>query len=111
MLRMDDRQVPIQNRKWIAVNGELRIERNSLLTGWQIRGTQEARPLRHGSCIHGGRGAPDSMRNVTNQQVPARDELCARLAVAQAFNTASKQGPRVNLIGEQPVNVVDELAF
>jgi hypothetical protein len=38
MIRMHDREMAVENRKWIAVEGELGIERDALFLGIEIRG-------------------------------------------------------------------------
>src|SRR5262245_59300581 len=53
MVGVDDGQMPLENRKGIAINRELVVKRNALLFGIEILRAQETLATRDGYCVDG----------------------------------------------------------
>src|SRR5262245_26073576 len=64
MVGMNNREMPVEYRKRIAVDREFRVEWNPLLTGRKICCAQETRTPGDRGRVDGGRRADDAMRNV-----------------------------------------------
>src|SRR5262249_51642128 len=98
MLAVDDRQMVIDDWKWIAIDRVILIERNSPLLRIKVSGAQETWPLRDGITIDLGGSAADPMRNMPHENIKPVDAHAAGFCVCQALDSTCKARPRLALI-------------
>ena len=95
---VNNREVPFENREWIAIKCEP-LEGDTLLLGIKIVRAQKTSALRNGEGVHGGHRAFHAMRNVPNENLAAENSFRPCPAFAQAFESTCQRRPCGGLLG------------
>src|SRR5215831_1792891 len=98
MLAVDDREMVVDDRKWIAIDCVIRVERNSPFFGIEIFRTKETRPLRNGIAIDSGSGTRHAMRNMSHENIEPVDAHATRVCIGKPFYSTCKARPGLALI-------------
>src|SRR5262245_44264396 len=98
MPAVDDREMVVDDREWIAIDRVIRVERNSPFFGIEIFRTKETRPLRNGIAINSGSGTRHAMRNMSHENIEPGDARPAGLRVRKALDSTSEARPGPALI-------------
>src|SRR5262249_19889493 len=106
---MSNGQVPVDDGKRIAVDGVVRVERNSFLFRIQIPCAQKAWTLRDRLWINSGCRAAYSMWDMTDKDFEPVNLHRTSLCVRQSLDPAGQTRPRLHLALEQHLNFVDHV--
>src|SRR2546422_7833648 len=109
MLSINNREMAVHNREWIAVNRKVRIENDALFFGIQVFSAQEARTLSHRLAIHSRGCAPDAVWNVTDEHFEPVDLDRPGRRFRKALHALREQRPGFELPAEQIVNLMNHL--
>src|ERR1051326_8309470 len=110
VLAVNDREMAVNDREWIAVDCVIVGEGDALLLRIQISAAEKARPPGNRFTINGCRCAPKPMRDVPNENIEPADTLRPRARIRQSFHAAGQTRPGADLLLKQMFDLLKHLS-